>query len=207
MSKFNNFSSTDLPKITTAYDAARKGLEALVVDMAKGTGKGTKFDTNFVKYFGTVEKEGLNYLTEAVKAMQAKIASLTFKVYYDANYTSGNAMMSSYITRDVGTGQNFATVGDIQTLETTQINTGGSRMTIGPSCMSQVMWKQDDQCIIESFIHELSHHAAGTVDDSNGGDCYGLSGVNRLKATKSTRATRNAENVAFFCMAWVNRVN
>jgi hypothetical protein len=207
LSKFNNFSASDLSKIKPAYDAARKGLESLIIDIGNGTGRGTKFDTNFVKYFGPVEKSSLIYLTDCVKAMAAKIASLTFKVYYDANYTGGNAMMASYITRNVATGQNFASVDDIQNLELAQTNTGGSRMTIGPSCLTQTMWQQDGQCIIESFLHELSHHAAGTVDDNNGGECYGLIGVNRLKAMGSDRATRNAESVGFFCMAWVGRIN
>lgn len=206
MSKFNNFPTGDLTKITKAYDSARKGLTALGLEIGRGTHRGTKFDTNFQKYFGKVEKEGMTYAVDAVKAMQAKIASLTFQVFYDANYTSGNAMMSSYTSYDFTALKSIATIGDIQNWETTQMNTGGSKMTIGPSCMSQEMWKQDDQCIIESFLHELSHHAAGTVDDTNGGDCYGLSGVNRLKALGSARSTRNAENVAFFCMCWVGRV-
>jgi hypothetical protein len=207
MSKFNNFPATELGKISNAYSAARKGLEALVTDIGKGTQKGSKFDTTFIKYCGVVEKDSLNYLVDACKAMSAKIASLTFKVYYDANYTHGNAQMMSYSTRDVASGKNIATVSDIESWETTQINTGGSRMTIGPSCFTNPMWAQDAQCVIETLLHELSHHAAGTVDDTSGGECYGIAGVNRLKAQGSDRAVRNAENVGFFCMAWVGRIN
>ena len=118
MAKFIGFPSQEESIILKAYKASREGLEKLVTELSKGTGKGTTFDTNFTKYMGTgstaVTKESITYLEDIVKAMHIKIASLTFNVHYDASYTSANASMYSYSS--VFGGQKLS-VADIQDLE------------------------------------------------------------------------------------------
>lgn len=54
------------------------------------------------------------------------------------------------------------------------------------------------QSQVETFLHELSHHAAATLDDKTGGECYDWSGITRLKGLGPLRAVRNAENIGFF---------
>jgi hypothetical protein len=188
-------------------------LEILVTEIARdGTGtKNKKFNSMFTKYMGDKKdkksgkelQSSINHLVDTVKAMNSKIASFTFTVRYNAGI-SGNAECASF--RSVWNGQKL-TVSEIQTMEDDvsfgKTQRGGSVMTIGPGTFTNSMYALDSQCVIETFLHELAHHAAGAIDDNSGGECYGLTGVNRLKAIGPDDAVRNAENVGFFCMNWV----
>jgi hypothetical protein len=210
MPSFIGFSGTDSRNVAKAYKAARQGLESLVADIYKGTGAGTKFHIQFKKYMGNAPSgaggtkefnSAITTLVETCKAMNAKIASFTFKVVYDANLGSNAEMLSFAIASK--------TASEIQDLVDGYAYAqghGAMPMTVGPGMFANPAWAIDAQCHVESFLHELSHHAAGTIDDTQGGECYDLTGVNRLKAIGPTRAVRNAENVGFFCMAWVNRI-
>jgi hypothetical protein len=75
-------------------------------------------------------------------------------------------------------------------------------MRLGNNFFAMPFVSLSEQSQTETFLHELSHHAAGTIDDSNGGECYTMTGVNRLKGLGPVRAVRNAENVGFFCARW-----
>jgi hypothetical protein len=171
----------------------------------------------FTKYMGTLQvgsdfQKHMNHLVETIKAMNIKIASYTFVVRYKDSLTS-NACCSSFKSVWVNGGQKYIySVAEIQSMEDAasfdkNTQRGGSEMSIGPGAFQNPMYALDSQCLIETFLHELAHHAAGAFDDEDGGTCYGMNGVNRLKALGPARAVRNAENVAFFCMNWVTAIN
>lgn len=75
-------------------------------------------------------------------------------------------------------------------------------MRLGPAIGDMPFAESGCQCQVETFLHELSHHAAGTIDDKARGECYERQGVLRLRAAGPARAVRNAENVAFFAMEY-----
>jgi len=216
MPTFTGFTGTNASDVNKAYKAARQGLEALVKDIAEnGTKVGSKFDTQFKKYMGDPgstaagakeTKASLEVLVDTCKAMNAKVASVTFKVAYNGALSS-NAEMLSFSAMFNNAGLSSAQIQDLEdSVSFGASQRGGSQMTIGPGFFANPAFAIDAQCHVESFLHELSHHAAGTIDDTNGGECYGITGVNRLKGLGPARAVRNAENVGFFCMAWVNRI-
>jgi hypothetical protein len=216
MPTFTGFTGTNATDVNKAYKAARQGLEALVKDIAEnGTKVGSKFDTQFKKYMGDPGKtvagnketrDAIDVLVDTCKAMNAKIASVTFKVVYNSALSS-NAEMLSFSSMFNNASLNSGAIQDlVDNYAYGTAKSGAMPMTIGPGFFTNPAYALDAQCHVESFLHELSHHAAGTIDDTNGGECYGLAGVNRLKGLGPARAVRNAENVGFFCMAWVNRI-
>lgn len=217
MPTFIGFTGTNANDVKKAHKAARQGLEALIADIyANGTKAGSKFDIQFKKYMGNPgnsvaggkeTRDAIEVLVDTCKAMNAKVASVTFKVVYDGTLAA-NAEMLSFSAMFNNAGMKSAEIQDLEdSVSFGGTQRGGSQMTIGPNFFTNPAYAIDAQCHVESFLHELSHHAAGTIDDENGGACYGLAGVNRLKGLGPARAVRNAENIGFFCMAWVNRIS
>lgn len=201
MASFENFAGGDAATINKIYKQARLGLEKCVFE--KNT---DMWRRHFGSVFGTASGDALKKAEESVKKsvanMFARIATSTFTVKYDATLAA-NAEMVSFagvspdeITNTVdswrASNQNTATM-------TTE---GKMIMRVGPAMMAMANIALDAQCQVETFLHELSHHAAGTIDDKVGGECYDLVGVNRLKALGPERAVRNAENIGFFCIKW-----
>ena len=129
-----------------------------------------------------------------------RIAGQSFDVTYEPTFTNTNADMLS--------GKYFASGGGAHhTSYIDELRQDGQAlarlpMRLGPNFF--IMPERDlfEQSRVETFLHELSHHAAGTIDDSKGGECYGFEGVNRLKGLGAQRAIYNAENIGFF-LVWV----
>lgn len=72
---------------------------------------------------------------------------------------------------------------------------GPSRMSIYPLFFDLPFFAKDTQCQVQSFLHELSHCAAGTLD-VDAPACYGMTGVKHCMKTGTS--AMNAENVAMF---------
>lgn len=216
MPTFIGCTGTNATDIDKAYRAARQGLEALVADIARnGTRRGSRFEVQLRRHMGNAGntpsghkqmREAIDVLVDTVRAMNAKVASITFKVVYDPSIAE-NAQMLSFSAVDNNAALNSAEIqARVDKFAYGPRQYGAMPMLIGPQFFTLPPFAIDAQCHVQVFLHELSHHSAGTIDDEDGGDCYELAGVNRLKALGPARAVRNAENVGFFCMGWVHRI-
>lgn len=216
MPTFVGFTGRNAIDIGKAYRAARQGLEALVADIARnGTRPGTRFDIQFQRFMGNAgntaagareTRQAIDVLVDTVRAMNAKVASITFKVVYDPSIAE-NAQMLSFSAVENNAALNSAEIqARVDKFAYGPKQYGAMPMLIGPQFFTLPPFAIDAQCHVQVFLHELSHHSAGTIDDEDGGECYQLAGVNRLKALGPARAVRNAENVGFFCMGWVHRI-
>jgi hypothetical protein len=201
MPSFTGFSADQLTQVKSAYQTTRKTLEQIVTHDLAGGSPSAKFRTQFKNWIGDIPARqdvhgevntAEDVLISTIKAMSAKVASLTFKVQYDGTM-GANAKMLSF-RFDQGNVQDLT---DEWSFSHDQ--RGGNPMTIGPAFFTLPAKSMGQQSQAQSFMHELSHHAAGTIDDGDAANpCYGQQGVDRLKGLGPLRAVRNAENVAFF---------
>jgi len=77
---------------------------------------------------------------------------------------------------------------------------GASVLSVYPLFFDLPYKATDAQSQVQSFLHELSHCAAGTVD-VDAPKCYGMTGVDYcMKAGKSAN---NAENIAMFLATYI----
>lgn len=199
MAKFNGFNASQMVVVDSAYREARVVLERAVERAGTSTWREV-FKRVMGAATGNALKVAEGALEEAVKTMHLRIAGASFDVTYEPTFTHTNADMLSVGFSASGGGALHTTFVD----EARQKGVVPSRlpMRLGPNFFAMPERDMFGQSRIETFLHELSHHAAGTIDDSNGGECYGLDGVNRLKGLGPERAVRNAENVGFF-LVWV----
>jgi len=202
MPSFSGFSDAHLTCVKLAYQTTRSTLEKMVTKDLAGASPSAKFRTEFTKFIGDLSskqdvrremKKAEDLLIDTIKAMNAKVASLTFKVQFDANLDANAQMLSWKFTQG-----NIQDLADMWSFSNSQ--RGGSPMTIGPAFFTLPYKSLTQQSQVQSFMHELSHHAAGTIDD--GSPCYGQQGVQRLKGLGPLKAVHNAENVAFFIVQW-----
>ncbi|MBL8436868.1 MAG: hypothetical protein JNM61_01590 [Zoogloeaceae bacterium] len=199
MAKFKGFSGPQQIVVTQIYRDARRILENAYA--AAGT-------ENWRKVFGLIMggatgsalKSAEKSLEETIKVMHMRIAGQSFDVTYEPTFTNTNAdMLSGKFSASGGGAMHTTFIDDLR-----QQGVAPDRlpMRLGPNFFTMPDRHLFEQSKVETFLHELSHHAAGTIDDSVGGECYGWTGVTRLKGIGPARAIWNAENVAFFC-TWV----
>jgi hypothetical protein len=197
MAKFRNFSAAQQVTLDTVYRACRRGLERLTNDVGS-----QNYRTHFALWMGggsvATVKQAEDILNKELRNMFMRIATVSFSVEYNAAFGAHtNADMLSFsgaspdaVTNLVDEYRSGAGVADMMP------------MRLGDRFFAMPFKSLTEQSQVETFLHELSHHAAGTLDDTNGGECYGTVGVNRLKGLGPLRAVRNAENVGWFCTNW-----
>jgi hypothetical protein len=192
MAKFRNFSVAQQPVIDAVYRRCRIALEKAVADF--GT---DGFRRSFQQVFGggsvATIKQGEAILEQTIKNMFMRLQTLSFSVEYAALGGGENANMLSF----AGAAPNDVT-NLVDSYRSANGNAEAMPMKLGPNFFAMDRISLTEQSQIETFLHELSHHAAGTIDDKVGGECYTMTGVMRLKGLGPLRATRNAENVGFF---------
>jgi hypothetical protein len=199
MAKFNGFNANQMVVVDSAYREARRVLERAVERAGTSTWREV-FKRVMGSATGNALKEAEGALEETIKTMHLRIAGASFDVTYEPTFTNTNADMLSGKFSQSGGGALHTTF--IDELRQQGVAPARLPMRLGPNFFTMPERDMFGQSRIETFLHELSHHAAGTIDDSNGGECYGLEGVNRLKGLGPKRAVRNAENVGFF-LVWV----
>ena len=195
MAKFRNFSADQQVTVDKVYRASRLTLERAVKDFDS-----TKFRQTFAEVMGAGAgaRAAEEVLKKELTNMFMRIGTLSFSVEYDAGLGAHtNANMLSFagaspdeVTNTVDSYRSGAGVADMMP------------MKLGPPFFAMPYSSLTQQSQIETFIHELSHHAAGAIDDTNGGECYGQTGVTRLMGLGAARAVRNAENIGWFCMRY-----
>ena len=197
MAKFKNMSDDQLLVVNRVYRAARVGLEKAVQDFGSD-----RFRRSFSHVMGAgdlnVVKKAEQVLEKTIQAMFMRVATVSFSVEYNANFGAHtNADMLSF------GGAGIDDVTNLVDEYRSQLGNGDMMpMRLGDNFFSMDYISLSGQSQVETFLHELSHHAAGTIDDTNGGPCYEMVGIRRLKGLGPTRAVRNAENVGFFCVRY-----
>ena len=199
MAKFNGFSAAQLPVVNKVYREARLVLETIVDGKLGSDGFRQVFGHIMGGGSASAIKGAEKALEETIKTMHLRIAGQSFDVSWEPNFGNHtNAdMLSGKYTASGG--------GSAHTTYIDGLRQDGTAPTRLPMRLGQNFFAMPDrelfeQSQVETFLHELSHHAAGTIDDSTSGNCYGWDGVSRLKGLGPDRAVRNAENVAFFCV-------
>ncbi|MDE1947289.1 MAG: hypothetical protein KGL43_17485 [Burkholderiales bacterium] len=199
MAKFLGFSPTQQTVVTKIYRDCRVILENA---HAKAGTEGWRnvFTQIMGSASGPALKSAEQALEETIKVMFMRIGGQSFDVTYEATFTNTNADMLSVGHAVSGGGASHTTFVD----EARQQGAVSSRlpMRLGPNFFAMDDRNLFEQSKVETFLHELSHHSVGSIDDSNGGECYGWTGVTRLKGLGPARAVWNAENIGFF-LTWL----
>lgn len=197
MAKFIGFSNTQQQTVNKVYRTARVALESAATDLG-----GTKYRQVFAQVMGggTVSsiKKAEGMLDKSIKAMFNRVATLSFTVAFVNLGAGTNAEMLH------PTGQTLDNVQDKldEYLASSSPVIGAMPMKLGAPFFAMPFTSLTEQSQVQTFLHELSHHAAATIDDQNGGECYGQTGVTRLKGLGPERAVRNAENVGWFLVRY-----
>lgn len=226
MAKFDGFEGSNGTQIKLIHKAALKTLEAAVKQLEMFT-----FRSNFEKWMGTrsgaaavsgggsrpnlqsasgaiselnLRKEAEDRLRSTIKEMFNRLNTMSFTVVYDAQMAPNADMVNM---NGASISEHRDQVDDYRTSDKADavgplVRGGGLVMRIGPNVWSMPFTSFTDQSQVETYLHELSHFAVGTIDDELGGECYGLTGVQRLRSVGFVRAVRNAENVGFFLMEY-----
>ncbi len=201
MAKFEGFSARQLPKVKEMYKSARLALEEAVGDFDSAN-----FRNLFQKWMGNAGglnavKSGEKALQGIIKAMNARIATLAFTVSYNPNLADNAEMQHPHRAGALAGNPSVQNV--LDATDSLRMQFGNIiQMVLGPAVFKMPFAEAGVQSQVETFLHELSHHAAMTVDDTVGGECYGKTGVLRLKALGPARSVYNAENVGFFLVEY-----
>ncbi len=196
MSKFAGFNPQQLVEVQRIYRQARRVMEN-VVSRADSDNWRTVFGQIMGSAQGSALKEAETALKKSLTAMFMRIGGVSFEVRYGGASTDNASMLSGSHAVSGG--------GSDHTSFIDGLRQDGSApamlpMTLYDNWFAMPDYSVTEQSKVETFIHELSHHAAGTIDDKTGGECYEWTGVTRLKGLGPARAIWNAENVAFFCV-------
>lgn len=195
MAKFIGFSTTQQATVLKIYRKSRVALENAVKDLG-----GTKYRQTFGLVMGggavsDIKKAEAN-LDKSIKAMFNRVATLSFTVEFGGGLgTNTNAEMEHMPSQSLDNVQDLIDAEAMTDNPTFPMRLGARFFTLPESSLTA-------QSQVETFLHELSHHAAATIDDNTSGECYGQTGVDRLKGLGPGRAVRNAENVGWFLMRY-----
>lgn len=198
MAKFHGFSAEQQVVVSQVYRQCRVVLENAVARAGSSAWRDV-----FTRIMGGAQGNALksaeSALEKSIMAMHMRIGGLSFDVSYDGATTANASMLSGKHTASGG--------GAGHTSYIDELRQNGKAPATLPMKLGAAFFNMPDRSLfeqskVETFLHELSHHAAGTIDDKNGGECYEWTGVTRLKGLGPSRAIWNAENVGFFCV-WV----
>lgn len=193
MPKFVGFDAAQMVILDRAYRKSRYLLEIAVNDIGL-----TRYRRCFDEFmgFGTLQdnKKAEEILNTTIKKMFMSVATLSYQVLFVPEMAEDVPASMLHPT-----GRTFEDVQDrLDEWNRTQNIHMPLSMEVGPIFFTLDEVRLMEQSQVQIFLHELSHHAAATIDDMSSGNCYGLSGVRRLKGLGPMRAVRNAENVSFF---------
>jgi hypothetical protein len=228
MPEFIGFTGQRLTMINAAHVKAVNCIDACLLDMGSKNFE-IKFAKYFGSAANATGKKWGNadssYVIGAVNAMQIATKAGTYKVKW-GGFGTVNAEMKSFAL------ENFKEYKDQQwggstyqgvvkalfqiVVETTEatFSAGGlfkkekwavvnpQPMTIYHGFFANDLWKLDDSCQVKSYLHELSHHVAGTIDVklSDGSEAYGWQNAQRCIVEGT--AAHNADNVGFFVASY-----
>jgi hypothetical protein len=190
MAKFIGFSAPQQVIVQKVYRSSRVALEKAVADIGS-----ERYRRAFAQVMGGGSVQAIKaaeqVLETTLRKMFMRVATLSFTVEFGAGLGANTNAEMEHI--------NGHTLDNVQDLIDAEARTDNPTfpMRLGARFFNLPSISLSEQSQVETFLHELSHHAAATIDDKNGGECYGWTGVTRLKGLGPARAVRNAENVGF----------
>lgn len=198
MPKMIGFTGSEQDKVQKVLRSARKCIDTALTVVFN---KNDKFTTRMAKYFAMDETNITSLVMKVLNSMKLVIDTDYYEIHKapQSDGPSSNADCASWqMANQQGT---MVYKGKEQNVIEAQIAhataSGASKMRLFPLFFGLATFKADKQCKIQSFLHELSHCAGGTIDVSdNGINPYGMDGVKRCRIAK--KSGKNAENVAMF---------
>ena len=195
MAILEGFDKAETKKMKTiiklAGDALVNALDAYIENE-------TQFKQNFSRWFGKPQGSSVTDLIEGLANMNGQIMRDSYTVVLGPPNGNENANMLSFKKKDLPHG-----VSIYERVKEWLKNHPAMPMTVRPQMLTMPLINIIEQTQVETFLHELSHFAAGT-EDIDEPDCYDLAGVAYCKAKGSAVAITNAENVGFFLTDFVN---
>ena len=208
MPNYIGFSADQKLRMETAADWAKGCLDAALSvvfednDLFRGRlGK-------YITALGSGQKWGdiSSLVMKTICSMKIVIDSDLYKVQLEpqANSPNTNAAMCSWKQDMTAQGRMLGTMqfdGKRMNVLEAQMGfvakSGASKLSVYPLFFKLPFYAPETQCQVQSFLHELSHCAAGTVDYTDGGiNPYGMTGVRACM--RRGKSAQNAENISMF---------
>ncbi len=173
--------------------------------------KNDKFNKEMGKYFSGLGAAGgwgnvTSLVMKTINSMKLTIDSGMYEIAVISNQpvtkATTNEACASWQQTQAAVGRmqgtmsyNGQTMNVVEAQMDFAVRNGPSRMSIYPLFFKLPFYVEDGQSQVQSFLHELSHCAAGTID-VNAPSCYGMPGVRNCM--RNGTSAMNAENVAMF---------
>ncbi len=223
MPTFQGFDVKQLEDVKRAHRSAKTILLS-VIDMLVSERGMLRFETAFAAYFGLgsalVTSEARSMAMKIINAMLIEIRNENYVVKYGGASPDENARMThipadalGLVSPDMQTGLNasygLSLSGTPNVIEGAQAiaataSSNPLEMEIFDDFFALPFLVKRQQCQVQVYLHELSHHAGGTQDLPIPGDpglkCYHFEGVSRAKELGPKTAVWNAESISMFVM-------
>ena len=157
-----------------------------------------EFNKKFKTYFGKINDQARDDLVATLANMNGQFQRDNFTIALGAPNANENANMIHFKTAHYQVSRDEI----YQATMTYLANNPALSMIIRPIFFNLPFEALNNQSQVETFLHELSHFAAGTIDYKPP-RCYEMTGVNYCKSAGVEVAVRNAENVGFFIASYV----
>jgi hypothetical protein len=220
---FQGFDTKQLADVQRAHRSAKTILLS-IIDMLMSDHGMARFETAFAAFFGLGSKQITSDATsmamKIINAMLIEIKNDNYIVKYGGDSPGENADMThikpdalGLIPTDLQTGLNAqfglslrGTPNVIEGVQAIAAAAGASTldMQLFDEFFKLPFLVKRQQCQVQVYLHELSHHAGGTQDlpmpGKPGESCYEFTGVMKAKELGPRTAVWNAESISMFVM-------
>lgn len=202
MPKMLGFSPQQEAVVKDCMRGASRALEKFIGAATGGDSKGFRRVFQMVMGSGGAEndKNAEQIMLKSAQAMLSVPRTHRYKIRYAVLAPNENANMQHFNFQQVD--EDFPSVLELHEGEQASGALDAHPMQLGPLFFNMPRISLSEQSQVETFIHELSHFGAGTVDQDAGGKCYGWEGCVRAKGQGPLFAVRNAENVGFLLVRY-----
>jgi hypothetical protein len=187
MPKFVGFNAGQMVIVDRVYRKSRYVLEKAVNDIGL-----TRYRTYFDDLMGSSDSSSDNKNADAILGATIRKMFMCVATFnYQVQYCPDN--FRAYATMQCPPGHTFEDVQDrLDEWNRTRSIQAPLLMRLNPAFFILEEVSLFEQSQVQVFLHELSHHAAATIDDLNAVD------TKRLRGLGPMRAVRNADSVACF---------
>lgn len=205
---FSGCSADQTIRLQTAIQFAKQSIDD-ALEMAHSDNKA--FNIRMGKYFSGLGSAGgwgnvTSLVMKTISSMKLTIDSSLYKVTVISNQPANKALTNAACASWMQDGNASGRMQGTMIHNNQRVNVLEAQMqfaqTKGPSVLSVyplffglTFLMKDSQCQVQSFLHELSHCAAGTLD-VDAPACYGIQGVRYCMG--KGKSAQNAENIAMF---------
>jgi hypothetical protein len=197
MPTFKNFKDDELK---TMKKIASKASDAILNAQTAYISDTTLFDTNFKTWFGEVTDEAKEDVVYTLALMNGEITNDNYAIELSPANGIENSNMDHFRRLYLHGREAVDKIWEAN--REYKKNNDPLPMTIRPKLFLMPFTDQTRQSQVETFLHELSHFAAGVVDYDSP-NCYHVAGTKYCSNAGVHVAVRNAENVGFFVQSFV----